>query len=86
MPIMNGEIAAKEMRALQFPGIIIGVTGNGLPADIASFKHCGANDVIVKPMSIEKFESVMTQLTKKQKRGPICSPPNNEPGNTPWSN
>ena len=83
---MNGEIAAKEMRALQFPGIIIGVTGNGLPADIASFKHSGANDVIVKPMSIEKFESVMTQLTKKQMRGLIRTPTNSETGNAPCSN
>ena len=65
MPRLNGEDAAKAIRDLGYLGLIIGLTGNGMPDDIASFKRHGANDVMVKPMSIEKFDAVMARLQRK---------------------
>ena len=65
MPRLNGEEAAKAIRELGFTGFIIGVTGNGMPDDIASFRRHGANDVIVKPMNMDKFDAVMSRLLRQ---------------------
>lgn len=49
---MSGPVAATIMRKdLQFTGIIIGVTGNALPAEISSFIDDGANQVLTKPLT-----------------------------------
>ena len=55
MPMMSGPIAAKKIRALGFKGLIIGVTGNALPADIDTFISHGADHVIAKPLRIEEL-------------------------------
>lgn len=55
MPEMDGPDAAKEMRALGFRGVIVGVTGNNYATDIARFKECGADDVLVKPLDADVF-------------------------------
>ena len=52
MPNMDGPTAAKEMRALGYKGLIIGITGNALPEDINVFLSHGANKVLSKPVSI----------------------------------
>jgi len=49
---MNGPDAASIMRKeLKYDGIIIGVTGNALPDDIDRFITCGANEVLLKPLT-----------------------------------
>ena len=50
MPVMDGPTAAKEMRRLGYKGKIIGVTGNALPEDIATFISQGVNQVLLKPV------------------------------------
>jgi len=61
MPVMNGPTATGHLRALGCDVPIIGVTGNLLPDDIKYFKAQGATDVIGKPVSIVKFESLMRE-------------------------
>lgn len=55
MPELDGPDAAKQMRALGFRGVIVGVTGNNYATDIARFKECGADDVLVKPLDADVF-------------------------------
>jgi CheY-like chemotaxis protein len=62
MPGMLGSIAASIIRAdLKYSGLIIGVTGNALEEDIKDFLQHGANEVVIKPLTIDKFN----QLLKK---------------------
>jgi CheY-like chemotaxis protein len=56
MPNMSGPDATRIIRELGYNGIIIGVTGNNLPCDIEHFKLAGANDVLAKPLNMEKLE------------------------------
>eukprot|EP01036_Dinobryon_divergens_P039972 gene39972-biopygen31869 len=50
MPVMDGPTSAKNMRAIGFNGVILGVTGNALPADIEYFMSHGVNGVLIKPI------------------------------------
>ena len=43
MPVMDGPSASKAIRVIGYKGIIMGVTGNALPADIDTFLSHGAN-------------------------------------------
>ena len=56
MPNMIGPIAAKTMRNNGYTGIIIGVTGNGLPSDITYFLSHGADRVLIKPVNTDQLE------------------------------
>ena len=60
MPNMDGPTATREIRALGYPGIIIGVTGNALAEDIELFMRCGANKVLPKPLRIEEMMKTLT--------------------------
>ena len=62
MPNMDGPTATKEIRALGYTGMIIGVTGNALPADIELFLHHGANKVITKPLRMEQLYAAIEEL------------------------
>jgi len=60
---MHGPDAAAIMRKeLKYSGVIIGVTGNALPEDIAKFIAKGANTVLTKPLTKAKLASAL-QLT-----------------------
>ena len=59
MPNMDGPTATREIRALGYPGIIIGVTGNALAEDIELFMTCGANKVLAKPLQIEDLMNIL---------------------------
>lgn len=59
---MRGRDAARLIRELGFNGRIFGVTGNVLPSDIEDFKSNGADLVILKPLTIEKFNRAMSEL------------------------
>lgn len=53
---MNGPEAVQKMRAeLGYDGIVIGITGNALPEDLAYFKDHGADMVITKPLNNAKL-------------------------------
>ena len=58
MPEMSGPVATKVLRHRGYDGMIIGVTGNTLPEDIANFKNHGASHVYSKPLSKEKLTDI----------------------------
>lgn len=56
MPNMNGPEAVKRLRHAGCKAMIIGVTGNSSAEEMQLFKDCGANDVLVKPISLEMLK------------------------------
>ena len=69
MPNMDGPTAAQHMRELGYKGSIIGVTGNGLPADIEIFVRKGANRVLLKPVNAATISAaISTELYKRHGR------------------
>ena len=61
---MRGRDAVRRIRELGYSGRVFGVTGNVLPSDIEDFKANGADLVILKPMTIDKFNRAM-EMTQK---------------------
>ena len=54
MPLMNGQDACAQMRSLGFNGLILGLTGNALPEDVAAYLARGANTVLItKPLVVK---------------------------------
>jgi len=67
MPNMNGPEATRLIRdKLGYQGLIIGVTGNALPEDIANFKDHGADDVLVKPLKVSQFDEVLQKIRRRR--------------------
>lgn len=60
MPVMNGLESTRLIRE-QFGDrvVIVGVTGDALPADLREFKDAGLDDVFPKPMSAAEIASVL---------------------------
>jgi CheY-like chemotaxis protein len=58
MPVMDGPTASKEIVALGCDSLIVGVTGNALPEDIARLRSSGAKAVLIKPFQIEALEDI----------------------------
>lgn len=50
MPVMDGPTAVRAMRAAGYAGVVIGVSGNGLPEDQQEFLLSGANKILLKPV------------------------------------
>jgi CheY-like chemotaxis protein len=61
MPIMSGPTAVKKMRAYGCVSLIIGITGNVLPEDVAHFKQCGADSVLPKPFVFDDLISLWAE-------------------------
>ena len=55
MPLMRGPDATEHIRGMGFRGTILGVTGNVLSEDVAHFKSKGADEVLAKPVSLERI-------------------------------
>eukprot|EP01038_Epipyxis_sp_PR26KG_P005815 gene5815-8021_t len=60
MPTKSGPDATREIRALGFQGVIIGVTGSDYQTDLDIFKSSGINQVLEKPLNINAFIDVIT--------------------------
>jgi CheY-like chemotaxis protein len=56
MPVLNGPDAAQKIRELGCTAVIVGLTGNLLPDDIAYFEDHGANCVLPKPINMQDLE------------------------------
>lgn len=54
--------AAKGLRAQNFKGLIIGVTGNALDDDVAEFLNAGADIVFSKPLKIDSINSLLCYI------------------------
>eukprot|EP01041_Mallomonas_annulata_P012181 gene12181-biopygen5948 len=59
MPVMDGPSAAKAMREMGFTGPIIGVTGNAIGADVKTYLSNGANEVLTKPLNVNRLGDVL---------------------------
>jgi CheY-like chemotaxis protein len=62
MPFLNGPPAVKMIRELGYTGKIFGVTGNAYQSDIDDFLAHGVNEVLIKPLSIEKYGYVVQKV------------------------
>ena len=68
MPVLLGSEATKIIRSeLKFEGIIFGVTGNVLQADIDHFFESGVDDIILKPLTTDKFVFCLKNAKVKRK-------------------
>ena len=56
MPKKDGAAATKLLREKGYKGVIIGVTGNTLVADVSLFLSHGADKVLPKPVNLELLE------------------------------
>jgi CheY-like chemotaxis protein len=59
MPNMDGPTSVKHMRDAGYNGLIIGITGNALPADIKYFLNQGANEVLTKPVKLPQLQEII---------------------------
>ena len=62
MPNMDGPTATKAIRELGYRGVIIGVTGNALPSDIAHFIAHGADTVLTKPVNVTSLKDALRDI------------------------
>ena len=60
MPRMGGIEATTIIRQIEYSGLIVGVTGNALPEDIAEFTKSGANRVLTKPLQLQHVTAVLS--------------------------
>jgi CheY-like chemotaxis protein len=51
--------ATSEIRALKFPGLIIGLTGNALDDDVEHFLEAGADSVFAKPFTDSQLSTIL---------------------------
>ena len=61
MPNMDGPTAAQKICAMGCTSLIVGITGNALPGDVAHFKKCGADFVLPKPLNIPDLTRLWEQ-------------------------
>ena len=59
MPVMNGPAATRRLREMGCTCLIVGVTGNLLPEDVAYYKEKGADAVLGKPLNMKMFEALI---------------------------
>ena len=75
MPVMNGPTATARLRELGYQGLVVGVTGNVLPADVALFKEHGADAVLCKPLVLEDLQALLcaAQAPLSAKTSSLCT-------------
>jgi CheY-like chemotaxis protein len=61
MPVMNGPTATARLREMGCTCLIVGVTGNVLPADREAFHSAGVDSVLAKPLVLEDLLNVLAQ-------------------------
>ena len=64
MPVMDGHDAVREMRRIGVTCPIIGVTANAVQEDQKAFIECGLNDLVTKPVQVNKLLKVIKQAMK----------------------
>jgi DNA-binding response OmpR family regulator len=66
MPIVKGPDAAKQIRELGWMGTILGITDNVLEEDVDFFIWHGADEVLAKPVSLERIKSYWDQAERQE--------------------
>jgi CheY-like chemotaxis protein len=46
--------------------LVIGLTGNVMPEDVAIFKGQGADAVLTKPLDVNEFLALLEQFSKQR--------------------
>eukprot|EP01042_Synura_sphagnicola_P036525 gene36525-biopygen8628 len=69
MPKKDGPTATKELRAMGYTGLIVGITGNGLASDIEHYLQCGADYVLTKPLDIARLDVAFRQYLDRGVHG-----------------
>ena len=64
MPNMDGPTAISEIRSLGYKNPILGLTGNALQKDMDHMVACGADAVLLKPLSMDRFWDVLNRLLR----------------------
>ena len=64
MPVKDGWVAAKAMRAIPYNNLIFGLTGEDSPEDIRGFIASGADYVFIKPMDSKKMALISGFIAK----------------------
>ena len=59
LPKLNGFDLARKLRSLNAASILVAVTGWGQPSDRQLAKEAGFDDYMVKPVEIEKVQSIL---------------------------
>ena len=66
MPVLSGTEATKQLRALEYHGIIIACTANNDPVSFDQYKDIGINDILTKPFkranvkeALEKWKAII---------------------------
>ena len=63
---MNGPEAVRVLReSLGYKGVVVGITGNALPADLAIFRTAGADEVLIKPLTRKKLLDPIQSYLRK---------------------
>ena len=62
MPFMDGTTATKLIRELGYKGKIFGITGNAFQSDIDNFLSHGVDEVLIKPLSMERYAYVVRSV------------------------
>lgn len=65
MERMNGDSAARAMRAAGYKHLIVGVTGNVMDDDVRAFLVSGADLVLPKPLRMADLRRLLTFLREK---------------------
>jgi CheY-like chemotaxis protein len=58
---MDGYQAAREIKGLGYPGVLVGVTANALTADVEEFLAQGVQGVVTKPVNVSQLLDVIEQ-------------------------
>ena len=59
MPTMNGPDATRAIREFGYTGQIIGVTGNSHVNDQTIFMNAGLNNILIKPLQMDKLGEII---------------------------
>jgi CheY-like chemotaxis protein len=59
LQIMDGFQATKEILALGYTGVLVGVTANALSTDVQEFMQQGVHGVVTKPVNVAQLLDVI---------------------------
>jgi CheY-like chemotaxis protein len=65
MPVMDGPTAVKILRSRDFHLPIVGLTGSITPEELRDFKTAGCDEVLCKPLNIQKLNEVLRSVHRR---------------------
>lgn len=69
MPRMDGYQCTAQLRREGYAGLVLGCTGNALPADLQMFTDAGADDVFTKPLDPSRIIARAHELLRARGSG-----------------